>query len=83
MTEGNSNITIGLWHILPEDLIDVTLKQEDYEAELRKGEYPVVIFLHGNNNVRTDNIPIYRILRKCFHVIACDYRGKVAFNQEI
>lgn len=74
-----SNITLGVWHILPEELIDFTLKPEDYEKELMKDEYPVVVFLHGNNNVRTDNVPIYRILRKFFHVIAYDYRGTILF----
>lgn len=59
--------------------MDVVLKHEDYEKELMRDEYPVVLFLHGNNNVRTDNIPIYRVLRKYFHVIACDYRGKYYF----
>lgn len=72
------NITLGVWHVLPEDLVDVTLKPEDYEEELMKGEYPVVVFLHGNNNVRTDNVPIYRVLRKYFHVIAYDYRGTIS-----
>lgn len=73
------NITVGVWHILPEELIDVTLKTEDFEQELMRDEYPVVIYLHGNNNVRLDNIAIYRILRKHFHVIAYDYRGAQFF----
>lgn len=72
----NEEIKVGVWHVLPEELIDVTLKTEDYEEELMKGEYPVLFFLHGNNNLRTDNVPIYQVLRKYFHIIAYDYRGK-------
>lgn len=77
--QGYNNITLGVWHVLPEGLVDVILKPEDYEEELMKDEYPVIVFLHGNNNVRTDNVAIYRVLRKYFHVIACDYRGTTLF----
>lgn len=71
------NVTLGIWHILPDTLVQSTIiyKYFDYDSALANSSYPVVLYLHGNNNVRTDNRPIYSVLREHFHVIACDYRG--------
>lgn len=72
------NITLGVWHILPRNLIVKYGKNESsYEELLSHGE-PIIIYMHGNSGARANNVrmKLYRKLRdiNC-HVIAVDYRS--------
>ncbi|XP_060843595.1 lysophosphatidylserine lipase ABHD12-like isoform X2 [Rhopalosiphum padi] len=72
------HITLGVWHILPSNLIEKYGKNESsYEQLLSHGE-PIIIYMHGNSGARANDIRIelYRKLRdiNC-HVIAVDYRS--------
>ncbi|XP_026461173.1 LOW QUALITY PROTEIN: monoacylglycerol lipase ABHD12-like, partial [Ctenocephalides felis] len=57
------------------------LRSQYFEAALRTGRHPVVLYLHGNGGTRSTStrIPLYRLLSESpeldRHVIAVDYRG--------
>ncbi|XP_003243739.1 monoacylglycerol lipase ABHD12 isoform X1 [Acyrthosiphon pisum] len=74
----NDNMTLGVWHVLPRNLLE---KYEDdnstYEQLLSHGE-PIVIYMHGNSGTRANEhrVQLYHVLQdiNC-HVIAVDYRS--------
>lgn len=73
-----SNITLGVWHILPVALAEQALKEKefDFENALRYSDYNVLIYFHGTGEDRGDNSRKYQLLSQFFHVIAFDYRGE-------
>lgn len=73
----NDEITLGVWHILPESYVDFKFKYSDYDYEyfLENTSLPVLLYFHGNGRVRSGSVEMYKILRKFFHVISFDYRG--------
>lgn len=79
----NGNISLGVWHVLPDALKDSADSNDEkyFERVLGNGQ-DVVIYNHGNsgNRIASHRIELYEILRKHFHVIAFDYRGKLTFR---
>ncbi|XP_066147887.1 lysophosphatidylserine lipase ABHD12 isoform X1 [Euwallacea fornicatus] len=71
------NITIGMWQILPKEIVSDVIRNEEYNFEgvLADDKYYILLYLHGNGSDRTKRVPLYEILRKFFHVFAIDYRG--------
>jgi len=71
------NVTLGVWHILPEALLNNFTHNDDYNysAALADTEYPVLLYFHGNGAERDDCVHMYYVLRMTFHVIAFDYRS--------
>uniref|UniRef100_A0A2H8TVS7 Monoacylglycerol lipase ABHD12 n=3 Tax=Melanaphis sacchari TaxID=742174 RepID=A0A2H8TVS7_9HEMI len=71
-------ITLGVWHILPSNLIVKYGKNEsNYESLLSHGE-PIIIYMHGNSGTRANDLrlELYRKLQNInCHVIAVDYRS--------
>ncbi|CAH1113240.1 unnamed protein product [Psylliodes chrysocephalus] len=76
-TRNNQEETLGLWHILPDDLAYKTIydKPVDFDQALLHSQYSVLIYFHGTGEDRADNRYKYRIFTPFFHVIAFDYRG--------
>ncbi|XP_057368522.1 lysophosphatidylserine lipase ABHD12-like isoform X1 [Daphnia carinata] len=73
--ETDSDVKVGVWHILPESLIGA--KFETPEEALGAGN-PIVLYLHGNSGSRAGShrIELYKILQSLnYHVITMDYRG--------
>ncbi|CAK9302576.1 unnamed protein product [Gordionus sp. m RMFG-2023] len=71
------NITIGLWHTLPEDMLPLYKKDTHSYNYLNSG-HPIILYLHGNAGTRAGwhRIMLYKILSKMnFHIISFDYRG--------
>ncbi|XP_037776504.1 lysophosphatidylserine lipase ABHD12-like [Penaeus monodon] len=77
------DISVGIWHILPESLMFSAPdgKSEErtrwFEESLTKGK-PIFLYLHGNRFSRGAyyRVELYRLLRsQDYHVIAMDYRG--------
>lgn len=73
MNEAN-NITYGVWHFLPEELINKN-SNANYKQLLAKSDYPVLLHFHGNGGNRRFNLDVYLSLRRFFHVVAFDYRS--------
>jgi hypothetical protein len=75
----NDNVTLGVWQILPSKLLSnvVENKYYDYEGILANENYNILLYLHGNGGIRAVRLELYDILRKYFHVMAIDYRGKI------
>ncbi|KAB0792090.1 hypothetical protein PPYR_14051 [Photinus pyralis] len=69
----NEDITLGVWHLLPQALLNVT--QDDGEEALAKGDYPVLFHCHGNGGNRLYHLDVYLRLTKFFHVVGFDYRS--------
>lgn len=73
------NVTLGTWHILPEDLVNESIinNYHAYELALHKSNYNVVLFFQGSGGLRQTmyRINMYRVLRKFFHIIVFDHRG--------
>ena len=75
-------VEVGVWHILPQDLIEesqkhVETKKEWFENSLSHGQ-PIILYLHGNtgSRAREHRIELYKVLQKLnYHVICFDYRG--------
>lgn len=74
----NATIYLGVWHLVPEDLVNNTIYDPDfnYEMALAHSSYPVVVYFHGNSGTRIAPLSTYGVLRQFFHVIAFDYRRK-------
>ncbi|VVC24112.1 Hypothetical protein CINCED_3A001964 [Cinara cedri] len=72
------NITLGVWHILPGNLLKkYDEDKSSYERLLSNGE-PIVIYMHGNSGTRANEhrVQLYHVLQKInCHVIAVDYRS--------
>lgn len=70
------NIILGVWHLLPEALVNNSIDNVDfdYAESLVQSNYPIVLYFHGNGGNRVANIETYSLLRMFFHVIAFDYR---------
>lgn len=77
--ETDLKVQVGVWHILPQDLIEES-KQKGrpyFEKALSKGQ-PIILYLHGNtgSRAREHRVELYKILQKLnFHIICFDYRG--------
>lgn len=69
-----NNITYGVWHFLPEELINKN-SNANYKQLLAKSDYPVLLHFHGNGGNRRFNLDVYLSLRRFFHVVAFDYRS--------
>ncbi|KAK7073293.1 Protein abhd12b [Halocaridina rubra] len=80
--ETERDVKVGVWHILPQSLIDSapvdeSEKEEWYEKSL-SDHRPVILYFHGNTASRAvaHRIELYNVLRKMeYHVVAFDYRG--------
>ncbi|XP_063585762.1 lysophosphatidylserine lipase ABHD12-like [Penaeus indicus] len=77
------DVSIGIWHILPESLMfsapdgNSEKRTRWFEESLKKGK-PIFIYLHGNRFSRAAyyRVELYRLLRsQDYHIIAMDYRG--------
>ncbi|XP_025202133.1 monoacylglycerol lipase ABHD12-like isoform X1 [Melanaphis sacchari] len=72
------NMTLGVWHVLPRNLLDKYENDNSiYEQLLSHGE-PIIIYMHGNSGTRANEhrVQLYHVLQdiNC-HVIAVDYRS--------
>lgn len=80
----DEDVRLGVWQILPLSIYNkslednFTLTETDYFDYLDDGK-PVIIYYHGNSGHRAaaHRIELYKVLRKHFHVIAFDYRGRI------
>ncbi|KAK4872837.1 hypothetical protein RN001_014866 [Aquatica leii] len=73
--QNKDHITLGVWHILPEDLMmNSTQSSFDYNNALLNSNFPVLLYFHGGIGNRITYLNSYKVLRKFFHVIAFDYR---------
>lgn len=73
----DENITLGLWHALPESLKQNGEPKDNY-PDLLKKKQPIILYLHGNSGTRAGwhRVGLYKLLTSLdFHVIAVDYRG--------
>ncbi|CAH1113244.1 unnamed protein product [Psylliodes chrysocephalus] len=75
--DDNQNVTLGVWQILPLEILSDVIKNEDYNFDgvLSNGKYDILLYLHGNGHDRSAIVDKYVILRKYFHIFAVDYRG--------
>lgn len=75
----DDNVRLGVWQILPENLIGSSNKTDRNHLDdiLRDGP-PIVLYNHGNSGHRVapHRVELYSVLRKHFHVISFDYRSK-------
>ncbi|KAJ8919717.1 hypothetical protein NQ315_006245 [Exocentrus adspersus] len=71
------NVTLGVWHILPFEILSEIIDNDDYNYEgvLENADYNIMLYLHGNGNDRAAALELYEILRKHFQIVAVDYRG--------
>ncbi|RZC39307.1 monoacylglycerol lipase ABHD12-like [Asbolus verrucosus] len=71
------NVTLGVWQILPSQLLNDLVNNEyyNYEGLLANGNHNILLYLHGNGGIRSVPLELYAILRNHFHIIAPDYRG--------
>ncbi|KAG5882168.1 hypothetical protein JTB14_002892 [Gonioctena quinquepunctata] len=76
-TTSDQNITIGVWQILPQEILSELISNDDYNYEgvLTNGNYDILLYLHGNGADRAAALDLYDMLRKYFHIFAVDYRG--------
>jgi len=75
--ETEAGVSVGVWHVLPQSLMNKSYDIDDQEKSLAEG-YPVVLYLHGNSGSRVNNhrLELYKILQSLdYHVITLDYRG--------
>lgn len=77
----DSKVEVGVWQILPNDLIEES-KDKDvkwFEQSLGKEkDRPIVLYLHGNtgSRAREHRIELYKVLQNLnYHIICFDYRG--------
>ena len=77
-------VEVGVWHILPQDLIAESEKKSEkekkdwFETSLSNSPAPIVLYLHGNtgSRAREHRIELYKVLQKLnYHVICFDIRG--------
>ncbi|KAL1516563.1 hypothetical protein ABEB36_000465 [Hypothenemus hampei] len=73
----DGNITIGLWQILPKEMVSDILRNDEYNFDglISNKKYHILLYLHGNGSDRSNFINLYEILREYFHIFAIDYRG--------
>ncbi|KAF5296075.1 hypothetical protein FQA39_LY12697 [Lamprigera yunnana] len=74
----DDGVTLGVWHIVPEDLIEsCDMQDESHYRSVLNGEHDIIIYNHGNSGNRSapHRIELYNVLRKNFHVITFDYRS--------
>ncbi|XP_068238665.1 lysophosphatidylserine lipase ABHD12-like isoform X2 [Palaemon carinicauda] len=81
--ETEENVSVGVWHILPEPLVhsvpDISSEEQAkwFEDTLRNNN-PVIFYMHGNKGSRGQErrVNLYNVLRKMgYHIITFDYRG--------
>lgn len=73
----DSDIRLGVWHVLPHTLHNKTKLDVEEESLLKDGR-PIILYLHGNSGTRAGfhRVGLYKVLSKMdYHVIAVDYRG--------
>lgn len=77
--DGEDNVTLGVWHILPFEILSDVIDNDDYNYDgiLANGNYNILLYLHGNGGDRASSLELYEILRKYFQIFAVDYRGTV------
>ncbi|CAG9824240.1 unnamed protein product [Phaedon cochleariae] len=70
-------ITLGVWQILPENLVNSSETDDQYFENILGNGQDVVIYHHGNAGTRLTGhrVELYKVLRKHFHVITFDYRS--------
>lgn len=73
----SDNVTIGLWQILPREIVSDIVRNDEYNFEgiLTNENYFILLYLHGNGSDRSQSIELYEVLREFFHIFAIDYRG--------
>ncbi|KAK2580674.1 hypothetical protein KPH14_007776 [Odynerus spinipes] len=76
----NEQVKIGVWHILPQSLINDSdvHTNEDYEASLNKSNKPVFLYMHGNsgNRASSHRLELYKLFQSLdYHVVCFDYRS--------
>ncbi|KAK4872834.1 hypothetical protein RN001_014863 [Aquatica leii] len=74
----NDDVKLGVWHIVPEDLIEESTNQdESYYKSLLSNGRDIIIYNHGNagNRSAPHRLELYEVLRRHFHVITFDYRS--------
>lgn len=73
-----NNVTLGMWQILPEEMLSEVIENYEYnfDGALSNGNYNVLLYLHGNGQDRAGSLEMYDILRRYFHIFAVDYRGE-------
>jgi len=81
ITQEKENITLGIWHSLPQGLVDQAIKERHsikfYEESLKSGK-PIILYMHGNSGTRGSGhrIKLYHVLKALdVHVLTFDYRG--------
>lgn len=80
--ETDDNVKLGIWHVLPENLIpNDKVDERYYNRALHSGD-SIFIYMHGNSGNRAagHRIELYKILRKHYHVITFDYRSKYEYK---
>ncbi|ENN79843.1 hypothetical protein YQE_03664, partial [Dendroctonus ponderosae] len=75
--DNKTTLKLGLWHILPLDLAEISFYNESYDFDkvLKHSNYSVLLYFHGTGEDRSQSWQKYQLLRSFFHVIAFDYRG--------
>ncbi|XP_018561600.1 monoacylglycerol lipase ABHD12-like [Anoplophora glabripennis] len=75
--ENEDNVTLGIWHILPFEILSDVIDNNDYNYDgiLENANYNILLYLHGNGGDRTSSLELYEILRRYFQIFAVDYRG--------
>lgn len=75
--DNEDNVTLGVWHILPFEILSDIIDNDDYNYDgiLANGNYNILLYLHGNGSDRASALQLYEILRKFFQIFAVDYRG--------
>lgn len=76
----NEQVKIGVWHILPQSLMndEVTLTDEGYETSLSKSNKPVFLYMHGNsgNRASSHRLELYKLFQNLdYHIVCFDYRS--------
>ncbi|KAF5301888.1 hypothetical protein FQR65_LT08720 [Abscondita terminalis] len=79
----DENIKLGVWHIVPENLItESTDKDSNYYTALLENGPDIIIYNHGNagNRSAPHRLELYEVLRKNYQIIAFDYRGNLGYG---
>ncbi|XP_030755401.1 lysophosphatidylserine lipase ABHD12-like isoform X2 [Sitophilus oryzae] len=74
--DNHTNLTLGLWHILPFKLAESARNNAnyDYDEALLNSNYTVILYFHGTGEDRSQSHRKYQLFRMFSHVIAFDYR---------
>lgn len=75
----DDDVKLGVWQILPENLLSNYLNSTNYFEEILSNGQDVIIYNHGNagSRVSSHRVELYKVLRQHFHVFAYDYRSKL------